>query len=103
MESGIEEERRLGTLSVIKVPALKVAIPVSIVHRRNGYLGAAARALLVTITGGVKGGAGSLLSDKAGSGLRLKLIGQQWSGGRLDRAGLFAGPAAISQRRLQQH
>ena len=32
-ESGIEEELRLGTLSVIKVPALKVAIPVSIVHR----------------------------------------------------------------------
>jgi hypothetical protein len=29
---------------------------VSIVHRRNGYLGAAARALLATIAGGVKGG-----------------------------------------------
>jgi DNA-binding transcriptional LysR family regulator len=56
-ESGIEEELRLGTLSVIKVPALKAAIPVSIVYRRNGYLGAAARALLATIAGGVKGGA----------------------------------------------
>ena len=51
-ESGIEEELRLGTLSPIKVPALKAAIPVSIVYRRNGYLGAAARALLTTITGG---------------------------------------------------
>ena len=56
-ESGIEEELRLGTLSAIKVPALRAAIPVSIVHRRNGYLGAAARALLATIAGGAKGGA----------------------------------------------
>jgi DNA-binding transcriptional LysR family regulator len=53
-ESGIEEELRLGTLSAIKVPALKAAIPVSIVHRRDGYLGAAARALLATIAGGAK-------------------------------------------------
>jgi DNA-binding transcriptional LysR family regulator len=55
-ESDIEEELRFGTLSVIKVPALKAAIPVSIVHWRNGYLGAAARALLATIVGGVEGG-----------------------------------------------
>lgn len=56
-ESAVEEELRLGTLSVINVPTLKAAIPVSIVHRRNGYLGAAASALLATIAGGVRGGA----------------------------------------------
>ena len=56
-ESSIEEELRLGTLSVIKVPALEPAIPVSIVHRWNGFLGAAVRALLANIADGVKGGA----------------------------------------------
>ncbi|MBV8190763.1 MAG: hypothetical protein JO339_26215, partial [Alphaproteobacteria bacterium] len=34
-ESGVEEELRLGTLSVTKVPALKAATPVSLVHRRD--------------------------------------------------------------------
>jgi DNA-binding transcriptional LysR family regulator len=53
-ESAIEEELRLGTLRVVKVPALKAAIPVSLVHRRNGYLGVAARALLTTIAGNVR-------------------------------------------------
>jgi DNA-binding transcriptional LysR family regulator len=53
--SGIEEELRLGTLAVIKVPALDASIPVTIVRRRNGYLGAAAQALLATIASGVKG------------------------------------------------
>jgi DNA-binding transcriptional LysR family regulator len=56
-ESGIEEELRLGTLGVIKVSALKAAIPVNIVHRRNGYLGGAARTLLATIAGGARRGA----------------------------------------------
>jgi DNA-binding transcriptional LysR family regulator len=55
--SGVEEELRLGTLSRINVPALKTAIPVSIVHRRNGYLGGAARALLATIADGAEGDA----------------------------------------------
>lgn len=54
-ESGIEEELRLGTLRIIKVPALKAAIPVSLVHRRNGYLGAAARAFLTTLAGKTSG------------------------------------------------
>jgi len=54
-ESAVEEELRLATLSVVNVPALRGAIPVNIVHRRNGYLGAAARALLAAIAGGVRG------------------------------------------------
>jgi hypothetical protein len=49
-----ERQGRAAGSSVIKVPALKAAIPVSIVYRRNGYLGAAARALLATIAGGVR-------------------------------------------------
>jgi len=55
-KSAVEEELRLGTLGVINVPSLKAAIPVSIVHRRNGYLGAAARVLLAAIAGGVRSG-----------------------------------------------
>jgi DNA-binding transcriptional LysR family regulator len=45
-ESGIGEEVRLGTLQVLDVPALRTAVPVSVVHRRAGYLSPAARALL---------------------------------------------------------
>lgn len=48
-ESAIEEELRLGTLRVIDVPALRASIPVTLVHRRRGYLGAAARTLLSEI------------------------------------------------------
>ena len=49
-ESGIEEELRTGTLKVVDVPALQASIPVTVVHRRDGYLGAAARSLLAMIT-----------------------------------------------------
>jgi DNA-binding transcriptional LysR family regulator len=45
-ESAIGEEVRLGTLRVLEVPALRAAVPVSVVHRRAGYLSPGARALL---------------------------------------------------------
>jgi DNA-binding transcriptional LysR family regulator len=45
-ESAIREEVRLGTLRVLDVPALRAAVPVSVVRRRAGYLSPAARALL---------------------------------------------------------
>jgi DNA-binding transcriptional LysR family regulator len=48
-ESGIEEERRLGTLRVLDVPALRASLPVTVVYRRNAYLSEAARSLLSTI------------------------------------------------------
>jgi DNA-binding transcriptional LysR family regulator len=45
-ESAVGEEVRLGTLRVLDVPALRTAVPVSVVHRRAGYLSPAARTLL---------------------------------------------------------
>jgi len=50
-ESGIQEELRLGTLAVIDVPRLRATIPVAVIHRRNGYLSGAARALLALVSG----------------------------------------------------
>jgi DNA-binding transcriptional LysR family regulator len=51
-ESAIEEERRLGTLAVLDVAALRTTIPICLIHRRNGYLGAPARALLAALSAG---------------------------------------------------
>ena len=48
-ENGIQEEIKAGTLSVLNIPALRASIPVHVVYRRNGYLNAAARALLSMI------------------------------------------------------
>jgi len=45
-ESSIAEELRLGTLKLIDVPALRVAAPIFVVYRKNGYLSGATRALL---------------------------------------------------------
>jgi DNA-binding transcriptional LysR family regulator len=50
-QSGVEEELRTGTLKVIDIPALEANIPVVVVHRRNGYLSAAAQSLLAMIAG----------------------------------------------------
>jgi DNA-binding transcriptional LysR family regulator len=45
-ESSIEEELRLGTLRVLPIPALHMAIPVMLIYRRHAYLSRAARLLL---------------------------------------------------------
>jgi DNA-binding transcriptional LysR family regulator len=50
-ESGIQEELRLGTLAVIDVKRLRATIPVAAIHRRNGYLSGAAKALLALVSG----------------------------------------------------
>ncbi|MEQ9641975.1 MAG: LysR family transcriptional regulator [Alphaproteobacteria bacterium] len=44
--SAIREELRLGTLATIAAPSLAAMQPVCAVHRRNGYLNGACRALL---------------------------------------------------------
>ncbi|MBO0702678.1 MAG: substrate-binding domain-containing protein, partial [Candidatus Dormibacteraeota bacterium] len=44
-ESAIQEELAAGSLIVLDVTGLDVAVPVVLVTRRDGYLGAAARAL----------------------------------------------------------
>lgn len=49
-KSGVQEELRLRTLKVLNVPALRTSAPVNVVYRRKGYLSAAARALLSSIT-----------------------------------------------------
>jgi DNA-binding transcriptional LysR family regulator len=43
--SSVDEELRAGTLHALRVPAMRVTIPVVLVHRRRGYLSGAARAL----------------------------------------------------------
>lgn len=45
-ESAIQEELGAGSLVVLDVPGLHVELPVAVVTRRDGYLGAAARDLL---------------------------------------------------------
>jgi DNA-binding transcriptional LysR family regulator len=50
-ESSIQEELRLGTLAIIDVEQLRATIPVAAIHRRNGYLGGAAKALLALVSG----------------------------------------------------
>ncbi|MDQ2787038.1 MAG: LysR family transcriptional regulator [Chloroflexota bacterium] len=47
--SAIEEEVRLGTLRTLSIPALAITVPVTVVHRRNGYLSGAARRLLSSL------------------------------------------------------
>ena len=49
------EHPRLGTLAVIDAPALRAAIPGSLVRRRNGYLSRAAQTLLEVLRAGAPG------------------------------------------------
>jgi DNA-binding transcriptional LysR family regulator len=51
-ESSVREELRLGFLVALDVPAMRTATPIAAIHRRNGYLSAAAKALLALLTGG---------------------------------------------------
>jgi DNA-binding transcriptional LysR family regulator len=48
--SAVEEELRLGTLRTLAITALEMAVPVAIIHRRNGYLSGAARWLLASLS-----------------------------------------------------
>jgi len=48
--SSVSEEVRLGTLRVLPIAALETTAPVFAIHRRSGYLGAATRRLLATLT-----------------------------------------------------
>ncbi|MBA2521300.1 MAG: LysR family transcriptional regulator [Chloroflexia bacterium] len=49
--SSIEEELRAGTLRVLPISGMEASAPVYVLHRRNGFLGPAARQLLVTLGG----------------------------------------------------
>jgi DNA-binding transcriptional LysR family regulator len=47
--SSVEEELRLGTLRALPIAALETVVPVTVIHRRNGYLSGAARRLLASL------------------------------------------------------
>lgn len=51
-ESGVRGELRRGALVTLDVPAMRTRIPITAIHRRNGYLSAAAKALLALLTAG---------------------------------------------------
>ena len=48
-ESSVDEELRARTLCALPIPAMRVTIPVMLVHRRRAYLSGAARALMAEL------------------------------------------------------
>ena len=42
---------RLGAVRALDAPALRTTVPVTVIHRRKGYLSPAARALLALMSG----------------------------------------------------
>jgi DNA-binding transcriptional LysR family regulator len=48
-QSSVEEELRTGALRIVDVPALRRTIPVTLIHRRHGYLSGAARRLMAIL------------------------------------------------------
>ncbi len=53
-ESSVRDELRQGLLVALDIPAMRTSIPIAAIHRRNGYLSPAARALLELLTGGTR-------------------------------------------------
>jgi DNA-binding transcriptional LysR family regulator len=53
-ESSVRDELKQGTLVVLDIPAMRTRIPITALHRRNGYLSPAAKALLALLTDGGK-------------------------------------------------
>jgi DNA-binding transcriptional LysR family regulator len=49
-ESSVNEELRAGALHALPIPAMRVTIPVVLIHRRRAYLSGAARALMTILT-----------------------------------------------------
>ena len=49
-ESSVRDELRQGTLVALDIPAMRTTIPITAIHRRNGYLSPAAKALLALLT-----------------------------------------------------
>ena len=49
-ESSVRDELRRGALVALDLPAMRTAIPIAAIHRRNGYLSPAAKALLALLT-----------------------------------------------------
>jgi DNA-binding transcriptional LysR family regulator len=51
-QSSVHEELRAGTLRALRIPALRVTVPIVLIHRRGAYLSGAARALLAILAAG---------------------------------------------------
>ena len=49
-ESSVRDEVKLGSLKELEIPAMRARIPVALIHRRNGYLNPAARALIALMS-----------------------------------------------------
>ena len=49
-ESSVRDELRQGLLVALDVPAMRAVNPITAIHRRNGYLSPAAKALLALLT-----------------------------------------------------
>ena len=49
-ESSVDEELRAGTLRALRVPAMRVTIPVVLIHRRRAYQSGATQALMAMLT-----------------------------------------------------
>src|SRR5262245_30159666 len=49
-ERSVEEELRLGTLRTLSVRAMRLAVPVVLVHRRRAYVSGAAQALIALLS-----------------------------------------------------
>ena len=48
-ESSVDEELRAGTLRAMHIPAMRVTIPVVLIHRRRAYLSGATRKLMADL------------------------------------------------------
>ena len=51
-ESSVRDELRQGALVALDIPAMQTEIPITAIHRRNGYLSPAAKRLLALLTSG---------------------------------------------------
>jgi DNA-binding transcriptional LysR family regulator len=49
-QSSVRDELRQNLLVALDIPLMQATIPITAIHRRNGYLSAAAKALLVLLT-----------------------------------------------------
>jgi DNA-binding transcriptional LysR family regulator len=49
-ESSVRDELKLGSLKKLDIPSMRTGIPVALVHRRNGYLNPAVRALIALMS-----------------------------------------------------
>jgi len=51
-ESSVRDELREGTLVALDIPSMRTTIPITVIHRCNGYLSSAAKTLLRLLTQG---------------------------------------------------